>query len=134
MSMFTLVISCLTTSNLDLFTDLTNLGSYATLLSTASNLPSITSPIHNWVLSLLWLHPFILSGVMSPLISSSILGTYQPGEFIFHCPFFFFYHTHHGVLKARILKRFAIPFSSGPLVSDLSTMTHLSWVAPRSMA
>ena len=112
--MFTLVISCLTTSNLDLFTDLTNLGSYETLLSTASNLTSITSPIHNWVLSLLWLYPFILSGVMSPLISRSILGTYQPGEFIFHCPFFCPYHNVHGVLKARILKRFAIPFSSGP--------------------
>ena len=35
---------------------------------------------------LLWLHPFILSGVISPLISSSILGTYRPGEFIFQCP------------------------------------------------
>ena len=32
------------------------------------------SHIHNWVLFLLWLHPFILSGVISPLISSSILG------------------------------------------------------------
>ena len=35
-----------------------------------------TSHIHNWVLFLLWLHPFILSGVISPLISSSIVGTY----------------------------------------------------------
>ena len=47
-------------------------GSYAILLFTASNLASITSPIYNWVLFLLWLHPFILSGVISPLISSSI--------------------------------------------------------------
>ena len=31
---------------------------------------------------------FILSGVISPLISSSILGTYQPGEFIFQYPVF----------------------------------------------
>ena len=37
---------------------------------------SITSHIHSWVLFLLWLHSFILSGVISPLISSSILGTY----------------------------------------------------------
>ena len=29
---------------------------------------SITSPIHNWVLLLLWIHLFILSGVISPLI------------------------------------------------------------------
>ena len=70
--------------------------------------------IHSWVLFLLWLHPFILSGVISPLISSSILGTYQPGEFIFQCPIFLPFHTVHGVLKARILKWFAIPFSSGP--------------------
>ena len=51
-------------------------GSYAILLFTALDLASITSSIHNWVLFLLWLHPFILSGVISPLISSSILGTY----------------------------------------------------------
>jgi len=66
------------------------------------------------VLFLLWLHPFILSGVISPLISSSILGTYRPEEFIFQCPIFLPFHTVHGVLKARILKWFAIPFSSGP--------------------
>ena len=51
-------------------------GSYAILQFTALDLASITSPIHNLVLFLLWLHPFILSGVISPLISSSILGTY----------------------------------------------------------
>ena len=51
-------------------------GSYAILLFTASDLASITRHIHSWVLFLLWLHPFILSGVISPLISSSILGTY----------------------------------------------------------
>ena len=56
----------------------------------------------------------ILSGVISPVISSSILGTYRPGEFIFHYSIFLLFHTVHGVLKARILKWFAIPFSSGP--------------------
>ena len=48
------------------------------------------------------------------LFSSSILGTYQPGEFIFQCPIFLPFHTVHGVLKAGILKWFAIPFSNGP--------------------
>ena len=90
------------------------LGSYAILLFTALDLASITSPIHNQVLFLLWLHPFILSGVISPLISSSILGTYWPGEFLFQYPIILPFHTVHGVLKARILKWFAIPFSSGP--------------------
>ena len=62
----------------------------------------------------LWFCLFILSGVISPPISSNILDTYWPGEFIFQCPIFLPFHTVHGVLKARILKWFAIPFSSGP--------------------
>ena len=48
------------------------LGSYAISLFTASNPASITSPIHNWVLFLLWLHTFILSGVISLLIQQHI--------------------------------------------------------------
>ena len=88
-------------------------GSYAILLFTTLDFTSITDHIHNWVLFLFWLHLFILFGVMSSLISSSILGTYQPGEFIFQCPIFLAFHTVHGVLKAGILKCFAIPFSSG---------------------
>ena len=80
---------------------------YQTLLS-------ITSHIHNWVLFLLWVHPFILSGVIFPLISISILGTYQHGEFLSQYPIILPSHTVHGVLKAGILKWFAIPFSSGP--------------------
>ena len=89
-------------------------GSYEMLLFSASDFASFTSHIHNWVLFLLWLCLFIISGVISPLISSSILGTYQPGEFIFQCPIFLPFHTVHGVLTARIPKWFAIPFSSGP--------------------
>ena len=88
-------------------------GSYAKLLFTAPDLASITSPIHNRVLFLVWLHPFILSGVISPLISSSILGTYRPGEFLLQNLIILHFHTVHGVLKARILKWFVIPFSSG---------------------
>ena len=84
------------------------------MLFTALDLTSITSHIHNWVLFLLWLQPFILSGVISPLFSSTILGTYQSVEFIFQCPIFLLFQTVHGVLKARILKWFAIPFSRGP--------------------
>ena len=38
------------------------------------------------------------------------------------------------MLKARILKWFAIPFSSGPHLSELSTMTRLSWVVLQGMA
>ena len=107
-------------------------GSYAILLFIASELASIISHIHSWVLFLLWLHPFILSGVISPLISSSILGTYWPGEFLFQYPIILPFHTVHGVLKARILKWFAIPFSSGPRSVRPLHHAHPSWVAPQA--
>ena len=76
---------------------------------------------------LLWLRLFILSGVISSVISHSILFTYLPGEFIFQCHIFLSFHAVHGVLKARILKWSAIPFSSGPrfvrtLHHDLSAL------------
>ena len=44
----------------------------------------------------------------------NILGTYWHGEFIFQCHIFSPFHTARGVLRARILKWFAIPFSNGP--------------------
>ena len=75
-----------------------------------------------------------VSGVISSLISSSMLGTYRPREFLFQYLIILPFHTVLGVLKARILKWFAIPFSSGHILSDLSTMTPLSWVAPQGMA
>ena len=90
-----------------------NLAGDSILFFTASDLASLTSHIHNWIF-LLWLHPFILSGVISPLISSSILGPYQFWEFLFKYPIILPFHTVHGVLKARILKGLAIPFSGGP--------------------
>ena len=65
---------------------------------------------------------FKLSGLISPLISSSILGTYRPGECLFQCPIFLPFHTVLGVLKARILKWFAIAFSSGP--HSVRTLPH----------
>ena len=100
-------------------------GSYAILLFTASDLASLTSHIHSWVLFLLWLHPFILSGVIAPLISSS---TYWPGEFLFQYPIILPFHTIHVILKARILKWFPFPFTGDHILSDFSTMLiHLGW-------
>ena len=116
------------------------IGSYAILLFPALDFTAITSHIHNWVLFLLWLSLFILSGVISPLISHSILGTYQPGEFIFQYTIFLPFHAiswgshaFRGILKARILKWFAFPFSSGPCF--VRTLHHdPSWVALHGMA
>ena len=61
------------------------------------------------------------------MVFGSILSTHQPGELIFLCPISLPFHTVHGVLKPRIMKWFAIPFSSGPyfvrtLHHDLSVL------------
>ena len=54
---------------------------------------------------------------------SSLLDTYQPGELIFQCQFFFFpFHIVNGLLRARILKWFTIPFSHKP--SFVRTVHH----------
>ena len=87
MSMFTLAVSCLTTSNLPWFMDLT------------FQVPMQYCSLQHQtllLLFLLWLHPFILSGVISPLISSSILVTYWPGDFLFQYPIILPFHTVHG--------------------------------------
>ena len=110
MSTLTLAISCLKTSNLPWFMDLTfQVPMQYCSFQHRTLLPLPVISTTGCCFGCL----FILSGVISPLISSSILGTYWPGEFIFHCPIFLPFHTLHGVLKARILKWFAISFSTG---------------------
>ena len=85
-------------------------GSYAILLFTASDLASITSHIHSWVLFLLWLHLFILCGVISPLTSSSILGTYLFILFM-------------GFSRQEYWSGLPFPSPVDHILSDLSTMT-----------
>ena len=57
------------------------------------------------------------------MIFSSILGTYQPEAFPFQYPIILPLHTVHGV-----------PSPVDHILSDLSTMTLPSWVAPLGMA
>ena len=66
--------------------------------------------LQHWTL----LHPFILSGVISPLISSSILGTYQSEEFLFQYPIILPFHTVHGEQYELYY------FHIGPLVDPTS--------------
>ena len=61
------------------------------------------------------------------------MGTYQPGESIFQCHIFLPFHTVCGVLKARMLKWFVIPFSRDRILSELSTMTCPYWMALHDM-
>ena len=55
-------------------------GSHAILFFIASDFTCINSHIHNCVLFFLWLCLFTLSGVISPLISNSMLGTTDLGS------------------------------------------------------
>ena len=134
MSILTLAISCLTTSNLPWFHGPNIPGSYVILFFYSTGLCFITSHIHSWVLFLLWLRLFILSGVISPLISSSILGTYWPGGSLFQYPIILPFHTVHGVLKAGILEWLPFPSPVDHILSELSTMTCLSWMPRHGMA
>ena len=64
----------------------------------------------------------------------ALITDQQLGQFIFQCPIFLPFHTVHGFLKARILKCFAIPFSSGSpsvrtLHHDLSVLVALHGMA-----
>ena len=133
MLMFTLAISCLTTSNLPWFMDLA-FQIPIVLLFTASDFISITCHIHNWVLCLLWLHLFILPGVISPLISSSMLGSYRPGEFIFQCPVFLPLILFMVFSRQEYCSGLPFPSPVDHILSDLSTMTSQSWMTVHGMA
>ena len=83
-----------------------------------------TRHMDSWASFLLWLSLSIPSGAISLLfpvaywIPTDLVG----GRFIFHCHIFLHFHTVHGVLKARMLKWFAVRFSSGP--SFVRTLHH----------
>ena len=133
MSMFTLAISCLTTSNLPWFVDLTfqvpmqycSLQHQTWLLS---------RHIHNCALFSLWLHLFILSEVISPLFSSSILGTYRPGKFIFQCHIFCLFIMFMGFSRQEYWSSLPFPSPVDDVLSELSTMTHPPWMVLHGMA
>ena len=130
MSMFTLAISNLTTSNLPWFMDLT----FQVLMQYCSlqHQTFATRHIHNWTLFPLWLSSFH-SGAIS---CSSPVAYWTPTYMGVHLSVSYLLPvcTVRGVLKAWMLRWFAIPFSSDPCFIRLSTMTHLSRVALHGMA
>ena len=99
-------------------------GSCAILLFTASDLASITSHIHKWVLFLLWLCLFILSGIIPPLTFSSPFSVLSFSLFILLM----------GFSRQEYWSGLPFPFPGDHILSELSTMTHPSWMALHSMA
>ena len=108
----TLSISCVTTSNLPGCMDLTFQVpmQYCSLQHWTLLLSPVTSTTGHCFRLTPFLHSF-WSYFSTDLHST--LGTYRPGEFHFQYPINLPFPTVHGVLKARILEWFAIPFSSG---------------------
>ena len=110
MLMFTLAISCLTTSNLPWFMDLTfqvsmqycSLQHWTLLLSPV---PSTTGYC--------FCFGSIPSFFLELFLHWSPVAYYDLGS-SFQYPIMLAFHAVHGVLKARILKWFAIHFFSGP--------------------
>ena len=114
MSMFTLAIFCLTTSNLPWFMDLTFqvLMQYCSLQHWTFLLSPVTSTAR---------YCFCFGSIPSVFLELFLhwspvayWAPKWPGEFLFQYPIILPFHTVHGVLKAKILKWFAIPFSSRP--------------------
>ena len=81
MSMFTLAISYMTSSNLPWFMGLT--FQVPMQYCSLQHRTSTTRHIHSWALFPLWLSLFIPSGAISPHFSSSKLGIYWPAELIY---------------------------------------------------
>ena len=115
LSMSALASSCLTTSNLPWFMQCCFLQ-HLTLLP--SPVTSTTGPCFCFgSASSLFLELFLHS---SPVAYWALINV---GSSSFTVIFFLPFHTVHRVLKERTLKWFAIPFSSTPCFSELSTIS-----------
>ena len=87
-----------------------------------------------WLFSATYMrfHLVILSEAISPLISSSILGTYRPGKFsvLSFCLFMLCM----GFSRQEYGSSLPFPSPVDHIFSELFTMTSLSWVALYGMA
>ena len=114
MPLFILATSCLTTIIVPWFMDQTFQVPMHYCFFTALDFTFTTRHIHDWDSFPLWPSLFSPSGAIYLLFPSNILDTYRSGEAHLPVSYIFAFYTVHGVLKARTLKLFVIPFSSGP--------------------
>ena len=133
MSVFTLATSSLTTSNLPWVVDLT----FQVPMQYCSY--SVGLYFHHWPHSqpgvvLLWLHLFILSGIISPLFSSSIWVPINLGSSPFSVLYFCLFILFMGFSRQEYWSGLPFPSPVDLILSELCTMTRLSWVALHSMA
>ena len=143
MSKFTLSISCFTTCNVPdswirtlihaIYLTLQVPMQYCSLQHQTLLSPPETSTTGCCFPLLLSL--FIPSGAISLPFSSSILGTYWPGEFIVQCPIFFCLFI-LSLVSSKQESWSVLPFPSpvDHILSELSSRTCPSWVALHDVA
>ena len=133
--MFTLAISSLTISNLPWFVDLTfQVPMQYCSWQHQTWLPSPVTSTTGCCFCFGLVFSFFVELFLycSPVVYWSLTDM---GNSSFICPLSFLpFHAVHGVLKARILKWFPIPFSSGPHFVRTLHHIHLSWVSLHGMA
>ena len=137
MLMFTLDISCLTTSNLPWLVNLKFLVYYAILLFMALNLTFITRNIPNSVSFLLWPAASHFLELMSNCLCPVAYWTYSNlarGRARLPVSCLLLFYTVHGVLAARIPEWFDIPIQVDHVLSELFTLTLPFCVTLHSMA
>ena len=127
MLVFTLAISCLTTFSLPWFMDLTfqvHMEYYSLQHWTLLPLP---------VTSTTWC--CFCFGSVSSFFLEVFLCSSPPGEFIFQCHIFFhLFILFMGFSRQEYWSGLPFPSPVDYVWSELSTMTHLSWVALHGMA
>ena len=133
MSMFTLAISYLITSNLPLIHEPNIPGSCAILLFTALDLTSTTSHIHN---GCCFCFVSVSSFFRELLLRQSSVAYWAPtdlGSSSFSVLSFCLFTLFMGFSRQEYRSGLPFPSPVDHILSDLSTMTHLSWVALQGM-
>ena len=135
MSVFTLAICYMTTSNLPWFINLTfQVPMQYCSLQHWTLLPSLVISTTGHCFHFGSISSFFLE-FFSPLISSSIFGTYWPEEFIFFALSFCLFILFLVFWKQESWSILPLPSKcSDHILSELSTMTCPSWVALHGMA
>ena len=107
-------------------------GSYAICLFIASDFIFIIHHIHNWVLFLLWLHLFILSGVISPSSPVAYWAPTNLGSSSFSVIPFCLFILFMEFSRQEYWSGLPLPSPVDHILSELSTLTRPSWVAQGS--
>ena len=131
---FTLAISCLITSNLPWFMDLTFQVPMQYCFFTASEFTFTTRHIQNCTLFLLWLSLFIPPGANSPPFPVAYWAPTDLGSSSFSVLSFYFFILFMGFSRQKYWSGLPFPSPVDHKLSELSTMTHPSWAALHGMA